>query len=162
MTNKPEETTLNEKPVSAVDAGVAKSKKAKAKKATPKKAASKKAPAKKPTAKKSKPKASASKRRKPDKPADPIPVAKEPLVSLVDEDGELKPPGVIGTEIRKAAVLVRDRALDAMSEPVKDGIVRAAGRLFGMFDGALEGAEGGTKPKKDDDDDVHSSVANGS
>jgi outer membrane biosynthesis protein TonB len=82
----------------------------------------------------------------------------EPLISILDDDGELKSPSLIKKEFAKGWGRLKQKALEAATGPLKKAGQGAAvdtlTRLFGSLDGAIDGMEPGSKkPEKDDDDD---------
>jgi hypothetical protein len=82
------------------------------------------------------------------------PVTRGPslLESILDEEGELKEPSVIGKEIRSAWGRFKQRLFDAGTEPLRkagrQATLETATRVLHEFDGTLDGAEG--RKKKED------------
>jgi len=100
-------------------------------------------------------KAPVRKRRNASKEPVAPPVAEDPslLDSILDEEGELKEPSVIGNEIRNAWGRFKRRLFEAGTEPLRkagrQATLETATRVLHEFDGTLDGAEG--KKKKEDD-----------
>jgi hypothetical protein len=86
-----------------------------------------------------------------------VPVVEEPVVpkdpslleAILDEDGELKEPSVIGDEIRSAWGRLKRRLLRAGTEPLKkagrQATLETMTQVLHEFDGTLDGAEGRKK-----------------
>jgi hypothetical protein len=79
------------------------------------------------------------------------------LEAILDEEGELKEPSVIGEEIRNAWGRLKQRLFRAGTEPLKragkQATIETMTQVLHEFDGTLDGAEGKQPPAKKKEDD---------
>ena len=74
------------------------------------------------------------------------------FINVLDEDGELKHPSVLKKELVVLWGRLKQKALEAVTGPLKkagqDAAIETLTRVFGSLDSAIDGMEG-KKPEKD-------------